>query len=97
MHKESCSYGAGFSPYISHVLLRRGMQTDILARIVALEKVTGSSPVGHPLTQVATQRTSVFSKGQLNTFRHSGERRAQRRRHCYSVPKVKQGGHHGGG
>jgi hypothetical protein len=32
-------------------------------RIVALEKVAGSSPVGHPLTHVCTQRISEFCKG----------------------------------
>jgi hypothetical protein len=37
---------------------------------VALEEVAGSSPVGHPLTQLATQRTSAFCKDCDNASRH---------------------------
>jgi hypothetical protein len=40
--------GAGFSPYLSHMLLRIRTHPDTLLGIVA-PKVAGSSPVGHPL------------------------------------------------
>ena len=39
--------GAGFSPYLSHMLLRFRTHPDVLLRIVAPEGA-GSSPVGHP-------------------------------------------------
>ena len=39
---------AGFSLYLSDMLLRSRIGSDVLIRIVA-QKVAGSSPVGHPL------------------------------------------------
>jgi hypothetical protein len=50
---------AGFSAYLSHTLLRFGTRSYMHMRIVA-PKVAGSSPVGHPLTQVCTHWISVF-------------------------------------
>ncbi len=38
---------AGFSLYLSYMLLRSRIGSDVLIRIVA-PKVAGSSPVGHP-------------------------------------------------
>jgi hypothetical protein len=39
---------AGFSLYLSHILLRKRTDQDMARRIVAPEGA-GSSPVGHPL------------------------------------------------
>jgi hypothetical protein len=39
---------AGFSPYLSYMLLRIRTRPEVLIRIVA-PKGAGSSPVGHPL------------------------------------------------
>jgi hypothetical protein len=44
---------------------------------VALEKGAGSSPVGHPLTQVGTQRIITFCEDCEYASRHLGEQRTQ--------------------
>jgi hypothetical protein len=52
--------GAGFSPYLSHMLLRFRMLPDVLLRIVA-PKVAGSSPVGHPQGQACSGEATALS------------------------------------
>ena len=48
-------------------------------------KGAGSSPVGHPLTQVGTQRIITFCEDCEYSYWHLGEKRTQGSLRCYSV------------
>ena len=54
---------AGFSPYLSYMLLRIRTRPELLIRIVALEKGAGSSPVGHPPVTAGGVRLAYLATG----------------------------------
>src|SRR5215208_3385824 len=85
----SCLYACLTSGAAPRRLVLKGTRFVLSARrlvcirIVASEGV-GSSPVGHPPTQVDTHRMRVLRR-LPNASSHPGEQRTQGRLRCYSV------------